>query len=100
MFATPDILREYFEVIERMSIHKAVSPTHDWDEILSESCHLIKDVDLPEGLSRDPADDKFIACAGLSGARYLVTGDKDLLVLNGKFDFAIITPRAFLELLK
>ena len=46
----------------------------------------------------DTNDDKFIACAGLSGARYLVTGDKDLLVLNGKFDFAIITPKDFLEL--
>ena len=64
------------------------------------SCHLMKDANLPEGISRDPVDDKFIACAGLSGARYLVTGDKDLLVLNGKFDFAIITPRAFLEILK
>ena len=100
VFATPDILREYFEVIERMSMNKAISLTHDWDEILSESCHLIKDAVLPEGISRDPADDKFIACAGLSGARYLITGDKDLLVLNGKFDFEIITPKAFLELLK
>ena len=100
VFATPGILKEYFEVIQRMSMNKAISFTHDWDEILSESCHLIKDADLPEGISRDPADDKFIACAGLSGAKYLITGDKDLLVLNGKFDFSIVTPKDFLELLK
>ena len=99
VFATPDILKEYLKVIERMCAHKAVPLKQDWNEILSEACHLIKDVRLPERISRDSADDKFISCASLSGARHLITGDNDLLVLSQKFPFTIISPKDFLGLL-
>ncbi|MGI8420480.1 MAG: putative toxin-antitoxin system toxin component, PIN family [Candidatus Levyibacteriota bacterium] len=34
--------------------------------------------------SRDPKDDKFLACALTGNCDYLITGDGDLLILNGK----------------
>ena len=49
---------------------------------------------------RDPRDDKFLACAIAGGCEYLVTGDTDLLVLEGDPALGalrILTPRAFGE---
>lgn len=33
--------------------------------------------------SRDPKDNKLLACALSTNADYLITGDEDLLILNG-----------------
>ena len=52
---------------------------------------------------RDRDDEKLLACALAAGAHYLVTGDHDLLVLNGDpalGSLRIVTARAFLELLR
>lgn len=50
--------------------------------------------------SRDPKDDPFLACALSSRARYLVTRDKDLLVLGKPFGVEILTPTRFLVWLR
>jgi putative PIN family toxin of toxin-antitoxin system len=52
--------------------------------------------------SRDPKDDKFLAAALAAKAQYLVTGDDDLLVLDGDIRLGglrIVTVGTFLELL-
>ena len=46
--------------------------------------------------SRDPDDDHVLGCAVAAGARFLVTGDKDLLVLDPFGSVAIMTPAQFL----
>lgn len=49
---------------------------------------------------RDP-DDKWVLASAIDGnAQVLVTGDKDLLVLNGKLPFPIVTPREAWESLR
>ncbi len=45
---------------------------------------------------RDPKDDKFLEIAVNGEADLILTGDKDLLVLNPFEDITIITPRDFL----
>ena len=47
------------------------------------------------GVCRDPKDDQFLETAVSGQATHLVTGDKDLLVLNPYRDIPIITPRDF-----
>ena len=47
--------------------------------------------------SRDPKDDPFLACALAAGADYLVTSDRDLLVLEKPFGISIVTPAEFLR---
>jgi putative PIN family toxin of toxin-antitoxin system len=47
------------------------------------------------GVCRDPDDDAVLACAVESEADYLVTGDKDLLVLGHYGKTKILTPREF-----
>jgi putative PIN family toxin of toxin-antitoxin system len=47
---------------------------------------------------RDPKDDKFLELAVNGKADYLITGDRDLLVLHPFRDIRIITPAEFLEI--
>lgn len=50
--------------------------------------------------ARDPKDDLFLACALAGGCQYLVTGDHDLLDLNGHPALGllrIVTPRQYVE---
>lgn len=49
------------------------------------------DVVMPER-SRDPDDDMFIATAIAGAARWLVSGDKDLLDMKPPEDMAILSP--------
>ncbi len=46
---------------------------------------------------RDPSDDRVLELAVSGSARCIVTGDKDLLVLNPFQDIAILTPAEFLR---
>ena len=48
-------------------------------------------------ISRDPDDDKFINCAKDAHALYIVSGDKDLLVLEQYDTIQIITAKEFCE---
>jgi len=68
-------------------------------DILSYS-HLI----LPRKITvkglRDIKDVKIIACALSAKADYIVTGDKDLLIIKEYKGLRIITPRAFLDKIK
>jgi putative PIN family toxin of toxin-antitoxin system len=46
---------------------------------------------------RDPGDLAFLELAALGKARYLVTGDKDLLAVAHGFRFRIVTPAVFIQ---
>ena len=58
--------------------------------------------DLPPltGIVRDPNDDMIIACAVAASASYVVTRDLDLLSLGVYEQIAVVTPEAFLVLLR
>ncbi|MCH7733502.1 MAG: putative toxin-antitoxin system toxin component, PIN family [Candidatus Marinimicrobia bacterium] len=45
---------------------------------------------------KDPDDNKFIECAVATNAKYIVTGDSDLLEIKSYFDIEIINPAMFL----
>ena len=51
-------------------------------------------------ICRDPKDNKFIDLAVNGFADFLITGDQDLLSLKVVDDTKIVTPRAFLDLLR
>jgi len=55
---------------------------------------------LNVAICRDPEDNKFLAAALEAGARYLVSGDKDLLDLGSHSGVDIVTPSAFLRVLR
>ena len=53
--------------------------------------------DLPERISSDPADDKFLACAIAAQVSVIVSGDKHLLRLNGWGGLTIRMPRQLVD---
>ena len=51
-------------------------------------------------LSRDPDDNLFVATAMAGRAKFLVSQDRDLLVLEKPFGVAIVTPIQLVRLLR
>ena len=92
-------IEELQKVMNRPKFDKYVDP-----EIRSEFIvQLIQQSELVEInelilACRDSKDDKFLEVAVNGKADYLITGDRDLLVLHPFRDVQIITPSAFLEL--
>jgi uncharacterized protein len=60
-------------------------------------CEVVDIEDEIIGVCRDRADDKFLSCAVAAKADYIVSGDKDLLVLGNFRNIPIITAAAFQE---
>jgi putative PIN family toxin of toxin-antitoxin system len=100
VYATPKILEEYIRVLEEIRMLKVPRFERHWEEILLERCHLVPDTDQGARLPRDPSDAKFLDCAVRSGARYLVSGDKDLKSFKVDLGFKVVSPRQFLKLFK
>ena len=58
---------------------------------------VVADTDEVSGVSPDPDDDKFLACASEAQVDYIVTGDAHLLSLGRYQGIDILRPREFLE---
>lgn len=94
--ATAEIINEYEEVVQEMIDRKQ---GHINKTIL---VPLIKTIDIIEPSShieicRDPDDNKFLECAKDSHAFYIVSGDKDLLVIEQYENIQIVTAKEFCE---
>lgn len=64
---------------------------------------LFKEAELKETFEkiqvcREPKDDKYLELAASGDAKYIITGDQDLLVLNPFRQISILTPEQFLAL--
>ena len=94
--ATQEIVTEYNDVVREMIERKQGSIRTDILNPLIERFKIIEAVSKPE-ICRDPDDDKFLGCAKDAHALYIVSGDKDLLVLNRYEDIEIITAKNFCE---
>lgn len=92
-----EILEEYFEVCERLSLRY---PNIDITQILIlivQNCHIVDPLPLPESASSDADDDKFIACALASDTKIIISGDSDLLAVSGYENIQVLTPREFVD---
>lgn len=68
------------------------TPFLDW---IGRVALLVEPSPLGKRRSRDVKDDPLLACALASRAEFIVTKDKDLLVLEKPFGIEIVTPREF-----
>ena len=100
LVASPLLLAELRRVLrrDRFRSYLTVERAERFVDGIARAATLVDDPPDREPLSRDPADDYLIALARASSAHVLVTGDRDLLELEVA-EIAIVTPRAFLELL-
>lgn len=94
--ATTEIINEYEEIVQEMINRKQ---GHINKTILSP---LIKAMEIVEPVThveicRDRDDNKFLGCAKDSHALYIVSGDRDLLVIEEYEDIQITTAKDFYE---
>lgn len=61
---------------------------------------FIDPVPLSSDACRDPDDIKILGLAVASGADYIISGDKDLLVLKRYQKIPVLNPRSFYEILQ
>lgn len=87
------LARPHIQALAKVPINRLVQ------EVDRFSWHVPGEISLP-GACRDPKDDKFIACAVEGQAHYLVSCDKDLLVLRQYAGICILNPGEFLTALQ
>ncbi len=94
--ATSEIVDEYLEIVDEMISRKQGKISRNILLPLIRSLEMIEPKTRIE-LSRDPDDDKFLGCAKDAKALYIVSGDKDLLVLKQFENIGIVTAREFCD---
>jgi putative PIN family toxin of toxin-antitoxin system len=103
LILSPVIIYEVLEVLHRPKL-RAKFPQITQLQIvhiiaLFEQAHVVEPAEIPSA-SRDVKDDKFLACAVYAAVDYLVTEDKDLLVLNPYQGIQICQSAEFISLLE
>ena len=100
---SPAIVHEVLEVLHWPRLRAKFSQIAQLDmaRIISlfEQAQVVEPQDVLS-VSRDPQDDKLLACARSAEAEYLVTEDKDLLVLETGEGTGICQPAEFIALLE
>lgn len=97
------IIFEVLSVVNRPKLQaKSPNLVHlDYETVMLrfDRAELVEPEDIPR-VCRDPKDDKFLACAKAGQVEYLVTEDKDLLVLGDYEGTRIIQPVEFIKILE
>jgi len=101
---TPSLLEELTDVLSRPKFSSRIkdrktSPKELLAAIL-DVAELHPDKRIKSVVKNDPDDDRVLACALASGAKYIITGDPHLLKLKNWSGISILTPRQFLSLIK
>ncbi len=95
MLVSEEILDEYFRVGRSLGL---LHPLIDIERILELICinsEFVSVKDLPEPVSADSTDDKFISCAVHGRSKIIISGDRHLLQLTGFKGIEILKPRDF-----
>ncbi len=92
-----DVLEELADVLGRKKFDRYL-PEEQRIDFLHSYLKISELVRIDEQITacRDPKDDKFLELAVNGNADYLITGDRDLLVLNPFRGIEIVTPKDFL----
>jgi putative PIN family toxin of toxin-antitoxin system len=88
------------ELAEKLELKLGFSPEQSV-ETLADYLGFLRMVSIPKLLDevpRDPDDNMVLECAIEGKAQYIVTGDKDLLVLNTFRDIQIVRASDFLKI--
>ena len=95
--ATLEIVDEYQEIVEEMIARKQGHLSRTILDPLIQKLRLIEQQSDAQ-VCRDPDDDKFLNCAKDSGSVYIVSGDKDLLVIQDFEGIKIVTAKQFCDM--
>lgn len=104
LLVSQPILDEYRRALlyERVAARHGLS-VEEVDEVveaMGQFGALVAPEEVAPVVALDPEDDKFLACAVVGGADYIVSGDAHLLALEEYRGIVILSPRAFLTALE
>ena len=102
MVTAPELIEELEGVLERDYIQALIRPEEG--QALLDAIYLKAEIlSLPGTIppyTPDPKDDKFVACALLGEAGYVITVDKDFLALETLGGVRTVTPHEFVRIFK
>lgn len=98
---TPDTLAELETKLRQKTIQFGADPTlaDEWLDYVRTYARQVPLAGIAAGVCRDPKDDQFLDTAISGGARYIVSGDKDLQALDTYQRVKVLSPREFIELM-
>ena len=97
LLVSTEFLQEYLNVVERLADQYAGVEYESVIGLIIQNAELVQPSDLPESVSTDPDDDKFLACALVGDSTTIVSGDSDLLSVSGYCGIRVLTPKAFVS---
>ena len=92
-----EILDEYFAVCDRLALRYPEIDISSILMLLAQNSLMVEAQPLPEPVSCDPDDDKFLACALACDTRIIISGDRDLITVSGYKNVKVVTPREFVD---
>ena len=97
LYITDEIIKEITSTMNSNKFNVNSIEIEDYTRIIEKYSRNIITKNIPKSVSRDKKDDKILQC-GLDGnVDYIITGDKDLLVLKEYETIKIINPKDYLE---
>ena len=95
---TLDIVEEYTRVSKHLAKKYPGTDINALINLVTAEGRMVPDIKFLKPVSRDPDDDKFIACAIAAKAKVIVSGDKDLTDLKHYNNIKILKPTQLLSL--
>jgi putative PIN family toxin of toxin-antitoxin system len=95
LVTSPKILDEYRRVGDLLSARYEGVDLQPFLSLVATAGLVVEDLDLPQPVSDDPDDDKFLASARAAGAETVVSGDKHLIGVSAWHGIEVLTPRKF-----
>ena len=95
--ASAEILDEYRRVGKELSHQFPGVDIEPLLALLAIGAEMVIAPELPEPVSQDPDDDKFLACALAGRCEVVVSGDKHLKKVTGYWGIDVLSPRAFVD---
>ena len=95
----PELVEELEGVLQRPRLRQWIRPDEGQVllDVIARKAEMMRRLGPVPSYTRDPKDDKFVACALVGGASSIITTDTDLLALTSLAGVSIVTPEAFVE---
>jgi len=100
LLASLEALQEFQETVSRPKFQLSALEALAVFQLIVSSCEIVLAPPRAEVKCRDPEDQKFLDCAVGGRADFLVTGDRDLLILGHVGRTKIVTAAEFIRTLK
>ena len=99
LFITDEIIQEIISVMSSNKFTVNNNEIDDYVKIIEKYSKKIVSENVSVLISRDQDDNKILQCAFDGNVDYIITGDKDLLVLIEYESIKIMKPKEYLELI-